>query len=314
MKNNKIKAIIGVLVLLMTASCSDEYAEEYANSLSQSSDECTDMTVNANIADVVSTRSCSTYTEWNSVTGRFGLAVTLYSGNNKDAGLYPNGKETVNYTLFNGVWGSSVSQPLYKQLAYPTAYYPYNFFNSQGYSDPTALPVDVFYGVDVLYAPLGDNTVNVTSPNATLTMKHALALIKVKVKNNGYTGKGEITSLNATSEAFGTEGMFDSTTGLFTDVVGTHGYTSVYSCVYVLDSTFEETFLSIPNSETEKPVVFTLKIDNQNYTCTINSKFESGKMYVFELSISDVGLNMSRVELTSWDNADIHQGVLDTNE
>lgn len=299
-----IKNIALAISLMAMASCTDE---DIVDS-NISSPDFSDMRITAEIAPRVKTRSAIGITEWNDRNTKAGLAVTLYSGTTKNSGLYPNGKGTVKYTTTNGVWNAETVVPLYSKNAYPTAYFPMSIFGDN--ADPTALRIATL--TDLLYCPLGTCTVNMSAPDGHLIMYHAFSYLQLRVRNNGYTGTGKVSSIRINSEAIGTEGIFDSTTGEFSDVKNPNGCSVSMYAENSISGGIEvsQGFYVIPNSSEAKDILFRIEVDGQMYTYTVKGCFEQGKIHEYQLSLSDKGIELSDVTITPWESTDTLYGTL----
>lgn len=89
------------------------------------------------------------------------------------------------------------------------AAYPY----VDGVTNYRQYPIDVTSQVDVLYSGLGAYASS-TQTTASLNMKHAMSLLSVNIKKQGYTGEGLITSIRVEHpQLIATKGHLNAATG-----------------------------------------------------------------------------------------------------
>lgn len=153
---------------------------------------------------------------------------------------------------------------------------------------PTALvdgPIDYMYGQSTY-------DVNIDSPDAHITFKHALARITLSIKRDANdNGDGFLSHVCLRNTNRNTvisyAGMLDLTTGIISD--RENGVIALDTDCYIPTETSQEIDLTvIPVSiESEDMAEFELTIDNRPYIIKVPvANWEAGKQYVYPITIN----------------------------
>lgn len=299
MKKNPLTTI---LALVATAAISALFVS-CDNDEGITGNDTTDKTVtplsfDVSIKDNQASRA-SLITKWTDAIASQGLGVTLYNGTTASSGMYPTCKGTSVYTTTDNIWKSDTPLGLRQENAYVTAYYPASMFKSL----PNAVPNRLFVAntdTDLLYAPLGQATANSKNPHVSLSMYHAFVCLKLSVKRQEYSGTGQLQKISCQSESIGTSGLFDSTTGEFSNVTDGAVTVNLGSTKLAELQMNSYTRFVIAKESTAFPINFSVTIDDKQYTCRINQKLRPGYINEFVLIFSDEGIKVTEVTTLPW--------------
>ena len=118
------------------------------------------------------------------------------------------------YNSTKGRWTASPSIKVGSTPGHLYGYYPYNSKSTDVKEIPVASSLN---GDDVMYAskqvePITDKTASSTS----IVMNHALARVSITIKNNGYTGKAELSKIKFSGAKIAQEGTLNALDGKIT--------------------------------------------------------------------------------------------------
>ena len=189
------------------------------------------------------------------------------------------------------------------------AYYPYD----AAVTDYTNLPVKAGTDNDYMYSGVIGQLSN-ANPSANFTMKHALTGINVFLKKGSYTGPGNVTSVEISSEGFGNYGILNAGTGGLSDIAGKN--TSIQNTINMnLTSGGTDNFLMVvPDvSVKAKPITIKVTIDGTSYTktCNMATEYKQGYIYKFPLTLNATGLSVSQVSVEQWTVQTMPEGELE---
>ena len=177
------------------------------------------------------------------------------------------------------------------------AYYPYSMY-SGGDIRHIFVEADSYTQDDFMYA--GPYTgLNMDNKHVDITLKHALAAIKLTTRRGSYEGAGAIRSIGLGGYCGGYQGYFDVTQGKFTEV-STGGIIYPTTSFNLSDGPNEQYIMLIP---TGKPgdLMIRMTIDEVYYTKTIpNFMIEQGKITNLNLSVDKGKLTINSVTLSEW--------------
>lgn len=157
------------------------------------------------------------------------------------------------------------------------AYFPYNV----AYTDITSIPVDITTQEDYMY---GEGGVSVEKPEAALSMKHALSLVKVLIKKNDYNGEGVVDAV--TFAGVRLSASLDASTGAVTPSGATGEYKAGGN--YALDDTepvyVEAILLPVVSAE---GITVTVTIDGKDFTYSLPAGhvWGQGMAYTYTLNM-----------------------------
>ena len=228
-----------------------------------------------------------------------GLTVTdpygVYTGEG-----YANVQYTASGSGTAQIWNCSSPIMLSAQSGTLYSYYPY----SEAYDDITAIPiranstvqVDCMYGLPV--------SVSKDSRKAAITLKHALAAVRITYVRGTYTGEGSVSKVSFGGNCIATAGYLDATDGTLYSLSGKGSSISPAISSRTLSSTLQESeMIVIPTGENQGKVVIT--IDGVDYTLEFNDiQLRQGEMTQFHLTVNDGELKLSDVTVSEWTYGD----------
>ena len=226
-----------------------------------------------------------------------GLFLTMEDGNSAYDTPYNNIKYISSTSGGNQVWTATPNPILLTGTkANVYAYYPYD----ANYKDITKIPIDVTEDKDVMWADYASDIYN-ANPSATLSMNHALSVIRLSLSKGDYSGAGSIESIKIQGECMAKTGTLNAQTG---DVTVIEGGTKIDLGITaenpVTLTTAPKTLdqYVIPAS-TSGPIKVTVKMDGITFETISSTSFapERSKIYKFGLAFKDSKLLMSTVSI-----------------
>lgn len=183
------------------------------------------------------------------------------------------------------------------------AYYPYT-----AGIDYTAIDVDVTDQIDWMWSG-GEGPLTDAAPSVGFTLKHAQTAVNVVVvRDESYTGTGEISTLTVTSDGLGATGVLNAQTGVFASVAGQGTAISIIdgaftvtvddnNTVDVNEAQKENPYMLIPASAEVKNFTISATVDSKPYNVgvTMTEAFTPGKVYKINVKITNVGLVIDKV-------------------
>ena len=234
---------------------------------------------------------------------QIGVNVTATDGSEYDGQNvgYLNVPYTATGTGTSQTWGSTAPVMLSGTEGLMYAYFPY----TQGI-DYTAVAVDIADQHDWMYGTEA-YTVSDKAPSADVVLEHAQTALNINViRDDAYTGAGEVTALAVTSEGLASEGTLDTRDGSWSAVDGANAAISIISAPFTLDGTTltnqENPYMFVPASAETKDFTVSATVDGKAYNVGVamNEAFAPGKMYKLNVNITNTGLTVSQVTLTDW--------------
>ena len=205
------------------------------------------------------------------------------------------------YVAENGqggqIWKTNGTVVLGESEAVLYAYYPYD---SNGGGDIRNIPVKAnnFYQDDFMYA-VPCTGLDADNRHANITMKHALAAVRLTTRRGTYDGTGSIRSIGVGGTAGGTSGYMDVTQGRFTKVT-TGGTIYPTTSFQLSDGPNIQHVMLIPSGSTGNLTV-TMTIDDTIYNMTVpDVLLEAGKITQLEISVDKGRLTLSSVKVAQW--------------
>lgn len=219
--------------------------------------------------------------------------ITQFTDNDRIGLFLTNGELGSNYqddvnsanipATYRGGWKVdreiSITEP---GVAY--GYYPY----SGKVTDGTAVPVEIASQTDYLYARRA--TVNQDNPVAEIGMKHALALVSVRIRKNDYQHEGKLTKVEVLDVQH--SGTMNIATGKVTGS-GSPATYSVEPNLHLDDSELEKTkMIMLPAvvGAASGNMRFQITVDDKIYVWDIPKShiWEAGKEYTYTLNLGKV--------------------------
>lgn len=140
---------------------------------------------------------------------------------------------------------------------------------------------------------------NVENKHVDITLKHALAAIKLTTRRGSYEGPGAIRSIGLGGYCGGYNGNFDVIQGKFTKV-NTGGIIYPTTSFNLSDGPNEQYIMLIPTGE-PGDLMIRMTIDEVYYTKTIpNFMIEQGKITNLDLSVDKGKLTVNSVTISQW--------------
>ena len=177
------------------------------------------------------------------------------------------------------------------------AYYPYSTY-SNGDIRNIHVKADSYTQDDFMYA--GPYTgLNMDNKHVDITLKHALAAIRLTTRRGSYEGAGAIRSIGLGGYCGGYQGYFDVTQGKFTKV-NTGGIIYPTTAFSLSDGPNEQYIMLVPTGE-PGDLIINMTIDDVYYTKTIpNFMLEQGKITNLDLSVDKGRLTINSVTIYQW--------------
>ena len=218
-----------------------------------------------------------------------------------DSGFYePAGYKKIKYTsLSEGgaqVWDSE--NPIYLSAKDATLYSYYPHLASL--TSMNLLPVTASSTVQVDY--MWGNPVNVSKGNrvANITMKHALAVVRVTFVRGTYSGDGIVSKVSFSGGCAASIAALDITNGTLSNFIGQGAAISPAISKKTLSSTSQKAdIIVIPTQETDGKI--TMTIDGKDYFLEFGDiELHQGEITQFHLTVNDGQLSLSDITVSEW--------------
>ena len=218
-----------------------------------------------------------------------------------DSGFYePAGYKNIKYTsLSEGgaqVWESE--NPIYLSDKDATLYSYYPHIASL--TSMNLLPVTASSTVQVDY--MWGNPVNVSKGNrvANITMKHALAVVRVAFVRGTYSGDGIVSKVSFSGGCAASIAALDITNGTLSNFIGQGAAISPAISKKTLSSTSQKAdIIVIPTQETDGKI--TMTIDGKDYFLEFGDiELHQGEITQFHLTVNDGQLSLSDITVSEW--------------
>lgn len=218
-----------------------------------------------------------------------------------DSGFYePAGYKNIKYTSGSEggaqVWESE--NPIYLSDKDATLYSYYPHIASL--TSMNLLPVTASSTVQVDY--MWGNPVNVSKGNriANITMKHALAVVRVTFVRGTYSGDGIVSKVSFSGGCAASIAALDITNGTLSNFIGQGAAISPSISKKTLSSTSQKTdIIVIPTQETDGKI--TMTIDGKEYFLEFGDiELHQGEITQFHLTVNDGQLSLSDITVSEW--------------
>ena len=224
-----------------------------------------------------------------------GLFITDDSGFYEPAG-YKNIKYTSRSEGGTQVWESE--NPIYLSDKDATLYSYYPHLASL--TSMNLLPVTASSTVQVDY--MWGNPVNVSKGNrvANITMKHALAVVRVTFVRGTYSGDGIVSKVSFSGGCAASIAALDITNGTLSNFIGQGAAISPTISKKTLSSTSQKAdIIVIPTQETDGKI--TMTIDGKDYFLEFGDiELHQGEITQFHLTVNDGQLSLSDITVSEW--------------
>ena len=218
-----------------------------------------------------------------------------------DSGFYePAGYKNIKYTSRSEggaqVWESE--NPIYLSDKDATLYSYYPHLASL--TSMNLLPVTASSTVQVDY--MWGNPVNVSKGNriANITMKHALAVVRVTFVRGTYSGDGIVSKISFSGGCAASIAALDITNGTLSNFIGQGAAISPAISKKTLSSTSQKAdIIVIPTQETDGKI--TMTIDGKDYFLEFGDiELHQGEITQFHLTVNDGQLSLSDITVSEW--------------
>lgn len=218
-----------------------------------------------------------------------------------DSGFYePAGYKNIKYTSRSEggaqVWDSE--NPIYLSDKDATLYSYYPHIASL--TSMNLLPVTASSTVQVDY--MWGNPVNVSKGNrvANITMKHALAVVRVTFVRGTYSGNGIVSKVSFSGGCAASIAALDITNGTLSNFIGQGAAISPAISKKTLSSTSQKAdIIVIPTQETDGKI--TMTIDGKDYVLEFGDiELHQGEITQFHLTVNDGQLSLSDITVSEW--------------
>ena len=218
-----------------------------------------------------------------------------------DSGFYePAGYKNIKYTSRSEggaqVWESE--NPIYLSDKDATLYSYYPHIASL--TSMNLLPVTASSTVQVDY--MWGNPVNVSKGNrvANITMKHALAAVRVTFVRGTYSGEGIVSKVSFSGGCAASIAALDITNGTLSNFIGQGAAISPAISKKTLSSTSQKAdIIVIPTLETDGKI--TMTIDGKDYVLEFRDiELHQGEITQFHLTVNDGQLSLSDITVSEW--------------
>ena len=218
-----------------------------------------------------------------------------------DSGFYePAGYKNIKYTSRSEggaqVWESE--NPIYLSDKDATLYSYYPHLASL--TSMNLLPVTASSTVQVDY--MWGNPVNVSKGNrvANITMKHALAVVRVTFVRGTYSGDGIVSKVSFSGGCAASIAALDITNGTLSNFIGQGAAISPSISKKTLSSTSQKAdIIVIPTQETDGKI--TMTIDGKDYFLEFGDiELHQGEITQFHLTVNDGQLSLSDITVSEW--------------
>lgn len=151
--------------------------------------------------------------------GQLGVSLVAADGSIYDGKSYNNIPYTATGNGYDTpqTWSctGSVVPSLSTTLGKAVAYYPYN----ESVTDLTAIPIETASQTDYMYSGWYSYLYYAT-PKANLTMNHAMAVIKAKIKKETLGSYTQLVSIQITGDMIGSSAILNATDGTLSSISG----------------------------------------------------------------------------------------------
>ena len=218
-----------------------------------------------------------------------------------DSGFYePAGYKNIKYTSRSEggaqIWESE--NPIYLSDKDATLYSYYPHLASL--TSMNLLPVTASSTVQVDY--MWGNPVNVSKGNrvANITMKHALAVVRVTFVRGTYSGDGIVSKVSFSGGCAASIAALDITNGTLSNFIGQGAAISPAISKKTLSSTSQKAdIIVIPTQETDGKI--TMTIDGKDYFLEFGDiELHQGEITQFHLTVNDGQLSLSDITVSEW--------------
>ena len=218
---------------------------------------------------------------------------------------YGDGYKNIKYA-YNSTkkkWTASPSIKVGSTPGYLYGYYPYNSASTNVKAIPVSSSLN---GDDVMYAKKQTAITDKTASQTSITMNHALARVSIKVINNGYTGKAELSKIKfggaKTAEGGNLNALDGSITATKSDV--TLNVPTANQTITAAGTTYECLLVPSDTDDTKQTVKLTLTMDGLDKEAEFSGDngviISQGTKSNITITLSDKGISVQTVSVEDW--------------
>lgn len=211
------------------------------------------------------------------------------------------------YNSSKSKWTASPSIKVGSDPGYLFGYYPY----SSTATDVKEIPVESsLNGDDVMYATK-QTVYDKTASQTAITMNHALARVSIKVINNGYTGKAELSKIKFSGAKIAPEGTLNALDGKITATNSnvTLDVPTANQTITATGSTYECLLVPSGEDDNKQTVTLTLTIDGIAKEATLSG--DNGVIIAqntksnITITLSNKGISIQTVSVEDWNVVEV---------
>ena len=253
--------------------------------------------LNINVKTAVETKGLITSTSLPDASS-LGISVTDESGVTYDGQTITNVKYTASGSGSTQKWSAESDIMLSTTKGTVSAYYPY----SENVTDIKAIPVQATSDVqtDFMWATPIPGYYNKNN-TAQITMNHALAAVRLKVKHGYNEGAIEVTSVAFSSEGAATEALLDATNGTLSSFNGTGTQFAANETFTTSTTAKSFEFITVPTG-ISAPMFVELMVNGSKLTAFSKATLlEPGYVYEYDVIVTGTtGISIQGVSVSPW--------------
>lgn len=254
--------------------------------------------ISVTAADGIGTRSIITGTVLGNGS-EIGLSFYDASGDTYKNIPYENIRYRASQSASSQTWDSD--EPIYVADIPGTLYGYYPFAESVTDICSILISTDSEDQTDYLYA-VPVSGITKARNTAEVTMKHALAAVRLSVARGSYSGTGVLTAASVSGEEIATSAVLNATTGKITSPEGFG--VAVSPTLEAITLTQEPSFidiLTIPSDDAVSEMKVTLTIDGARYEIIVkDAALKQGIMTEYGIIVNDGEVSITSVTVTAW--------------
>ena len=228
-----------------------------------------------------------------------GIFVTTASGESYDNKGYNNVKYTSIGSGTNQIWETDNNIPILLSNTYGNIYAYYPRLNSNVTLNEITISND---GTDWMYTPSAVTGINMSNPNAVVTLKHATSKIRVKILGANEFANGDISNLILKGDGWATSAKLNLQTGNFSSYEGVGAELIIDELGYLTLSGYSHDFWVISTNQ-PTTITFQINVDKDLFQVSTPEEIiiERGKVYSYTLSIdSHKRVVLYSVDISDW--------------
>ena len=253
--------------------------------------------LNINVKTAIETKGLITSTSLPDASS-LGISVTDESGVTYDGQTITNVKYTASGSGSTQKWSAESDIMLSTTKGTVSAYYPY----SENVTDIKAIPVQATSDVqtDFMWATPVPGYYNKNN-TAQITMNHALAAVRLKVKHGYNEGAIEVTSVAFSSEGAATEALLDATNGTLSSFNGTGTQFAANETFTTSTTAKSFEFITVPTG-ISAPMFVELMVNGSKLTAFSKATLlEPGYVYEYDVIVTGTtGISIQGVSVSPW--------------